>query len=274
MYNNEPFNLTAGLCAAKTWVAFHPLPRGFIDVDQPKMCMSPLPLPYLSRNNNTADSHTLTHCVLDNNGASSYSIWAQAGLGRGLPRCPSETPSKRGRQSPFIHVFIRRWLCRGNMLCKQWLTILSTHLKEYCIELAHFRWCVEALSLFLSFFLSLSFVLTGSSIVFCNVLCRWIGSGLRVPVQKIAGVAWACALLMLSDCLKMLCNGPFSKKKNPKARGICEFTNTSRLVSVDNFILFSSGILFAIQVWKSTLSAGWCRTVENPKLCWQCWFCI
>lgn len=77
MYNNEPFNLTAGLCAAKIRVVFHPFPRGFIDVDQPKMCMSP-PLPLASpRNNNRADSHTLTHCVLDNNGKSSYSIKAQ-----------------------------------------------------------------------------------------------------------------------------------------------------------------------------------------------------
>lgn len=275
-----------------------------------------VPLPPPGNSNNTADSRTLTHCVLNNNGASSYSIWAQAGRGRGLPQCPSKTPSERGRQRPFIHVLIRRWLCRGSVLCKQWLTILSTHSLEYCIRVAHFMWCVEALFLSLSPCPPPFFVLAGSRKVFCNRLCRWIGCGLRVSVQKIAGVAWACALFMQSDGQKMLCNGPFEKNKHKavwaksallahKEENLpssfcwpfcyCFLVHFlwSECVNERRLDLLSAADTVAVNACPmSCLPAclqkkkinkrkcrqpplvDQCRTVENLKLCWQCWVWI
>lgn len=189
MYNNELFHLTAGLCAAKKKKrdAFHPLPGGFADVDRPKMCVCRLPsaLPTPPKQQRGWLTHSDKLCFRQQ-----WSILllylSSGGSGKGFclgarAKRPAKEEEGDGRR-PFIHVSTRRWFCRGCVLCKQWLTILSTHSLEYCI----YEWPslggVRKLSLALS--LSLFLFLRGAAKRFVMCYAGELGADRESQCQK------------------------------------------------------------------------------------------
>lgn len=109
---------------AEKRVAIHPLPRALIGVDHLHKCCSSTAKKkkymyffnsYMTRG---ADSHSLTNCVLENNGVPSHSFStarsAQSELNRvccfaqpaqACRESNNEALTKTGRQSLFIHIY-------------------------------------------------------------------------------------------------------------------------------------------------------------------------